>query len=158
KHSVEYRQDAMNEDEAFSRVRVRRQLLPLLRSFNGRITEALGRTADLLRDDRAALDGAATVLLSASRAEAGRLRVDLLAIAPAAVRRRALRHWISQHRGDLRRIEMVHILALDKIVKGNRGGVVIELPGGTRVKRTRAFLEFDDAEVPPTRTGPTRKA
>ena len=37
---IEFRHDEMNEDEAFARVRVRRQLLPMMRSFNPRISEA----------------------------------------------------------------------------------------------------------------------
>ena len=45
----------MNEDEGFSRVRVRKQLLPLMKSFNNRVVEALSRTASLLNEDAEAL-------------------------------------------------------------------------------------------------------
>jgi len=45
---VEFLSDEMNHDEKFSRVRVRKQLLPLMQSFNSKIVEALGRTATLL--------------------------------------------------------------------------------------------------------------
>jgi tRNA(Ile)-lysidine synthase len=148
---VEFRIDAMNADESFARVRIRRKLLPLMQTFNVKIVEALARTAGLLRDDRSALAGATEVLLEAAReaAEAADrenvppgLRTDLLAIAPAAVRRRALRHWIAQGRGDLRRIELVHILAVESLLSGTRGGRVIELPGGSLVSRTRGCLRF----------------
>src|SRR5829696_3076038 len=50
---VESRADAMNEDERFARVRVRRKLLPLLETFNPRAAHALARTADLLQIGRA---------------------------------------------------------------------------------------------------------
>src|SRR5215204_4195323 len=60
---VEFRADAMNDDERFARVRVRRQLLPLLETFNPRAAEALARAAALLREDSAALDEMASALL-----------------------------------------------------------------------------------------------
>jgi tRNA(Ile)-lysidine synthase len=147
---VEFLTDPMNIDEQFARVRVRQKLLPLMQAFNSRIVEALSRTAELLRDDKAALNSAAERLLELSGADAAtsresssrRLRVDLLAIVPVAVRRRALRQWIAQGRGDLRRIELVHVLAVEGLLSGNRGGRTIELPGGSSVSRRRAWLQF----------------
>src|SRR5215218_3648090 len=68
---VEFRADAMNDDERFARVRVRRKLLPLLETFNPRAAEALGRTASLLHEDSAVLDQLAAALLAEARAEAG---------------------------------------------------------------------------------------
>jgi tRNA(Ile)-lysidine synthase len=65
---VEFRADAMNEDERFARVRVRRQLMPLLETFNPRAVEALARAAELLREDSAALERLAAVLLEEARA------------------------------------------------------------------------------------------
>ena len=50
--NVDFRVDEMNDDEAFTRVRVRKQLLPLMKSFNNRVVEALSRTASLLRKTR----------------------------------------------------------------------------------------------------------
>src|SRR5690348_13102619 len=49
--SVEYRQDTMNEDESFTRVRIRKILLPLLKDFNPKIVERLAETAALLREE-----------------------------------------------------------------------------------------------------------
>jgi tRNA(Ile)-lysidine synthase len=53
---VRVRADEMNEDEQFTRVRVRRQLLPLLETFNPRAVETLARTAALLRAEADALE------------------------------------------------------------------------------------------------------
>src|SRR2546421_2013715 len=66
---VEFRADEMNEDERFARVRVRRQLLPLLSSFKPRAAEALARAAELLRADSDALDRLASELLEEARAK-----------------------------------------------------------------------------------------
>lgn len=149
---VEFLTDPMNLDEKFARVRVRQKLLPLMRTFNPRIVEALSRTADLLREDKAALNSAAGRLLELacedasrnSNAPSPRLRADLLTIVPVAVRRRALRQWIAQGRGDLRRIELVHVLAVEGLLSGNRGGRTIELPGGAKVSRRRGWLQFHE--------------
>jgi tRNA(Ile)-lysidine synthase len=141
---VEFRADEMNDDEKFTRVRVRRQLLPQMESFNPRIVEGLTRTAELLREDFAALDHAASRLLElATEDGAGsRLRIDLLALAPPALRRRALRQWIEKYRGDLKRIERVHVLAVESLLFGDRGGRVIELPGGPKVVRRQQWLQL----------------
>jgi tRNA(Ile)-lysidine synthase len=146
---VEFRVDAMNEDERFSRVRVRRQLMPLLESFNPRVVEALSRTAELLREDAAALNAVAEELLRLACEEEKNalseesasismsLSVDVLGRAPVAVRRRALRLWLARGRGDLRRLELVHLAGVEKLLKGERGGRVAELPGNCFVERRR---------------------
>lgn len=145
---VEFRSDPMNGDEQFARVRVRQKLLPLLQTFNSKIVEALSRTASLLREDKAALDSAAERLLElagehiSTKSHSPRLRVDLLEVMPAAVRRRALRQWIAHGRGDLRRIELVHIIAVEGLLSGEKGGRTIELPGGARVSRRQGWLQF----------------
>jgi tRNA(Ile)-lysidine synthase len=138
--------DEMNDDETFSRVRVRKQLLPLMRSFNNRIVEALSRTSDLLNEDAAALAGEANQLLAnaVQNNETGEpsLSVSVLLQKPAAIRRRALREWISQGRGNLNRLEMVHLIAVENLLNDGRGGRVIELPGGMTVRRKRGALEL----------------
>jgi tRNA(Ile)-lysidine synthase len=151
---VEPRADEMNDDEAYARVRVRRRLLPLLETFNPRAAEALSRAAGLLREDSAALDALAAALLEEARAEAEDsgeerveagawpLRVGALASASSAVRRRALRLWLARGRGDLRRISQAHLLGVERLCEGERGGRVAELPGGSSVERRRSLLLF----------------
>ncbi|HVS21523.1 MAG TPA: tRNA lysidine(34) synthetase TilS [Pyrinomonadaceae bacterium] len=149
---VEFRHDEMNADEKFNRVRVRRQLLPLMESFNPKIVEGLMRTAEVLREDSVALNGGAARLLELASEDDKRgvsrnkkeplLQLDLLAAAPPALRRRALRQWLAKCRGDLKRVERVHVLAVESLLFGNRGGRVIELPGGSKISRTRGFLNY----------------
>ena len=152
-----FRQDEMNRDDRFARVRVRRSLLPLMETFNPRIVATLARTAELLRDDSAALENAAGRLLELSNADgAGKgnqLRIDLLLSVRPALRRRALRLWLAERRGDLRRLELVHIRAVESLLYGNRGGRRVELPGSATVSRTRGLLVFEGN----ARTSTTRK-
>ena len=141
---VSARPDAMNEDERFARVRVRQQLLPLLETFNPRIVETLARTARLLQEDLSVLEEYAAKLLAEASEEATidplRLRIDVLAGAPRAVRRMALRVWVRRELGSLRRVELVHIVAIESLLAGERGGRIIELPGGHSVARRRGYL------------------
>ena len=149
---AEYLVDETNADPALSRVRVRQQLLPLMQSFNNRIVEALSRTAAQLREDRAVLfNDAGELLQRASVAGEGEddetkappLNVKLLANEPPALRRRALRQWLAEARGSARRLEMVHLLAVEKLLEGSAGGRTVELPGGGKVKRIKNRLEFE---------------
>jgi len=143
--------DEMNSDLGLSRVRVREQLLPLMQSFNNRIVEAISRTAAQLREDRAVLLSDSDELLRKASLSADEndetavpaLDVKVLAIEPPALRRRALRQWLSQARGSLRRLEMVHLLAVERLLEGTAGARTVELPGGGKVKRSKNRLEFE---------------
>ncbi len=148
---VAFSVDAMNEDESFARVRVRKQLLPLMQTFNRRAVEALARTSELLRADAEALHAAAHELLKAASDEDScgvvSLRVNVLVSASDSVRRRALRQWLARVRGDLRRLELVHLRAVEKLIYGERGGRIAELPGGCCVERKRGHLLFHAEKV-----------
>jgi tRNA(Ile)-lysidine synthase len=143
--SVDYREDAMNLDENFNRVRVRKDLVPLLESFNPRFIETIARSAEILRDDNSALEAAAGRILDLAGSEGartGKLRIDLLLVAPAALRRRALRQWLSKHRGDLRQIEHAHIVAIEKLLMSPKSGRAVELPGGANAIRKQGMLHY----------------
>ena len=153
---IDFRLDAMNADETFARVRVRNQLLPLMTSFNPRIVESLARSTEILREDNAALESAATRLLELSMngdapgAKGGRaLRPDLLRLAQPALRRRALRQWIAACRGDLRRLEHTHILAVERLLFNTGSGRVIELPGGGRIQRNKGLFRYSGPRSKP---------
>jgi tRNA(Ile)-lysidine synthase len=146
--------DEMNDDQTFARVKVRKQLLPLMQSFNQKVVEALSRTATQLREDGAVLSNNSGALLEQAAVSNQQgdlddetkplaLDVKVLANAPPALRRRALRQWLSDARGSARRLEMVHLLAVERLLEGAAGGRVVELPQGGRVRRIRNRLEFE---------------
>ena len=148
---TQFLSDEMNDDLSFARVKVRKQLLPLMQSFNNRIVEALSRTAMQQREDGAVLLNDADALLrraavstqESDETKTPALDVKVLADAPPALRRRALRQWLSNARGSTRRLEMVHLMALEKLLEEKAGGKLVELPGGARVRRQRNRLEFE---------------
>ena len=146
---IDFRVDEMNADEAFARVRVRTQLLPLLKRFNPKAEEAISRAAEILREDNSALDAAAGRLLeysaatpSSSNQKQAAIRADLLRIAKPALRRRALRQWLSLNRGDLRRLERAHIAAIENLLFSPKSGRLVELPGGGVVTRKAGCLHY----------------
>ena len=139
--------DEMNDDQRFARVKVRKQLLPLMQSFNNKIVEALSRTASQLREDGAVLFKDSDELLKRAslaidETKTPVLDVKVLSEAPSALRRRALRQWLSNARGSTRRLEMVHLTAVERLLDGRGSGRLVELPGGGRVRRNRNRLEF----------------
>jgi len=152
RRDLDFRVDEMNDDEKFSRVRVRKQLLPLMKTFNNRVVEALSRTASLLNEDALVLAAEANRLLelaaekpeNTDETNSPSLSVSMLLQWPAAVRRRALREWILRSRGDLHRVEMVHLVAVEKLLEGERGGRVAELPNEMKVTRRRGMLELSN--------------
>ena len=147
-NGIDFLTDAMNEDGRFARVRVRKELLPIMESFNGRIVETLARTASILREDAAELNNQAEKLLIEASIDNKHesahlsLSVNVLAQASAGLRRRALRLWIEKAKGDLRRLETAHILQVESLLKGEQGGRFILLPGGFRIERRKSFLNF----------------
>jgi tRNA(Ile)-lysidine synthase len=130
--------DPQNADPRYQRVRLRREVLPLLDDIlQGGVAEALARTGELLRDDLDALDGWAAAVLGqlSNREEVG---VDALAALPRAVRTRVLRGWmVAAGAGPLtaERTERV-----DELLTGWHGQGPVDLPGGIAVLRRSARL------------------
>lgn len=85
--------DPMNDDRRFTRVRVRRELVPLLAQLNPQVEAALCRLAAAAAEERAVIDAAARALLRAA-ARPGGLACAPLAAAPPAVAKRALATWL----------------------------------------------------------------
>jgi tRNA(Ile)-lysidine synthase len=139
--------DPHNADPSFARVRVRREVLPVLEAELGPgVKEALARTARLLRDDADALDELAARAWEAAREPDG-LRVEPLLAEPAAVRRRVLR-LAALHAGcPGTELFLVHVDALDGLVVGWRGQREIQLPGWVSARRSGVRIRFHAGPV-----------
>jgi tRNA(Ile)-lysidine synthase len=135
--------DPQNADPAFTRVRVRTRVLPLLEAELGPgIAEALARTADQLREDSDALDHFAEEVTEelADIAEAGiSLPVGALASNPPALRQRLIRLAVqSEFHLSLSR---AHTLEVARLVTDWHGQGALDLPG-IRVERQGGLLVF----------------
>jgi len=118
------------------RSQVRHRLMPVLDEVLGPgVPEALARTADLLREDAAVLDGQAAELLTAARTPDGDLDVAVLAAAPSALRRRALRGALVAAGVPAGALSMAHVAAADALVTDWHGQAGVSLPGDRRMVR-----------------------
>lgn len=136
-----YRTDSSNAVMDFTRNRVRHELLPLLRSFNPRVDESLLRLVERLTEDDDVLQGVAERVYASARLPASAtLAWQPLYDAHPAIRGRVLRLWLREIRGDLRRIDAVHLRALEQLILHGEGGSYIELPGGWQVWRRKGML------------------
>ncbi|MGQ0837170.1 tRNA lysidine(34) synthetase TilS [Actinokineospora sp.] len=137
-------EDPHNRDPRFARVRLRHEVLPLLEDvLRGGVAPALARTAAQLRDDLAALDQLAAELIVRARAGAD-LCVTELTAAPPALRRRALRTWLTE--AGAPELTDAHLRAADALVGDWRGQGGVALPGGLVARRAHGRLTCDRAE------------
>jgi tRNA(Ile)-lysidine synthase len=139
--------DPHNDDETFSRVRVRRRLLPALEATLGPgMVEALARTASAARRDADLLDDlAADVFATASGADG--LDADVLAGAPSALRTRVLRVAALQAGCPATDLFAVHVDEMERLVTDWHGQGPLTLPGGVRAARGRGKITFTTAAV-----------
>lgn len=149
--------DPHNDDPRFTRPRIRHAVLPVLEDQLGPgVTEALARTAELVREDCETLDDLADAAFGRLRsahagdgasgddesADPGAVVVDAGALAelPAALRRRVLRSAALQAGTPGGELFRVHVLAMDALVTRWRGQGPVQLPGHRTAYRSGGLL------------------
>jgi tRNA(Ile)-lysidine synthase len=135
--------DPHNDDDAYTRVRVRVTVLPVLeRELGPGVAEALARTAEQLREDSDALDHFAEEMAEelADIAEAGiSLPVSALEANPPALRQRLIRLAVaSEFHVTLSRAQTLEVA---RLVTDWHGQAPLDLPG-IRVERRAGLLVF----------------
>lgn len=136
---IEFWDDPHNVDDAFTRVRLRREVLPLLEDvLGGGVAAALARTGRLLAEDLAALDYLAARVLADVWQRGGAVDLAALAQHPVALRRRALRAWADAV--GAKALTAEHLLRLDALATGDRGSGAVRLPGALDAVRTGSLL------------------
>jgi tRNA(Ile)-lysidine synthase len=148
-------EDPHNCDPAFTRARVRHQALPALEEALGPgVTEALARTAQLLRADAQAIDGWAAAeaerLTRGTREDIAGTCVDVagLAALPEAVRTRVLHRAAVGAGCPPGAVTARHVAELNGLVTRWHGQRWIELPGGIRARRQHGKLIIGRAGGP----------
>ncbi len=135
--------DPHNSDPAYTRVRVRDRVLPVLEDELGPgIAEALARTADQLREDTALLDDLAAQALAHARRDGG-LDIEALRLAPPSIRHRALHRAGLDAGSPPSELTRDHVLAVDQLLVGWRGQKWIDLPGPLRALRRDGLLVIE---------------
>ena len=135
--------DPSNEKPLYTRNRIRRDVLPLLATFNPRIVEMLAAEADMLRDEDAALEAMLEDAMARTvRLESGRVHITrdgFNGLLPA-VRRRILRKAVVSAAGneaaELSSVRTDEAVAFMEEAQTGRG---MDLPCGLVLAR-----EYDD--------------
>jgi tRNA(Ile)-lysidine synthase len=136
---VEFWQDPHNDDHGYTRVRVRRAVLPVLEEQLGPgVAEALARTADQLRGDMDLLDDVAEAAYSGL----ADLPVDGLLAHPAPIRRRVLRLAALDAGSPASELFHEHVLAMDALLTDWHGQKCVDLPGHVRCTRQDGRLHL----------------
>jgi tRNA(Ile)-lysidine synthase len=138
---LDYWNDPHNQDSQFARVRVRTEALPILEKTIGPgISDALARSAHLLRDDADALDH------WAKREE---IHLDLqdldcahLETLPRAIRTRILRAAIYAAGAPAGSVSAEHVSAVEALISAWSGQGALNLPGGVKVERISGRLSL----------------
>lgn len=149
-HRLDWVEDASNSDLTFLRNRVRHRVVPELQqvnpAFEQRVAELCRQFAD---DEDYWQQRVAEVLPGLVVSTADGLRLDrqgMLAL-PHALRARVLRAALLRLRGDLLRIDAVHLRSLDTLLGGDRSQAQLDLPGCWAARRYEQLWLRHEAPV-----------
>jgi len=137
-NSIEFRNDSMNDDRSFARVRIRKDVIPLLRELNPNIVETLTRTSELLGVEhsmRKMKTPPDEISISDAKKLEERELYDLI------------RTWLRQKRGNTRGLRLKHISAIGNLIHSPKSGRIVELPGGAAVVKSGGRLAFRDNKL-----------
>jgi len=140
---MKFRQDRMNDDLKFTRVRVRKTIMPELAKLNPKIVETLAKTASLIQQKSGLSSNASNgeiEKLNDERSE--QLSVADLTDLPENELFIAIRAWLIENRGSSRGLELKHIGAVARLVKSRKSGRIVELPGSDSVVKSGGRLAF----------------
>ncbi|MEY3277924.1 MAG: hypothetical protein RLZZ426_410 [Actinomycetota bacterium] len=139
-YGVEIFEDPHNVDRRFTRVRVRHDVMPVLREALGAsVDEALARTAQLSFDDAQALDlWADRVLKDATDGQT--LIIEVLKTQPKAVMSRVVKAWLEANGAGLGSLTYEHISAVTRLIVDPRVRPSVRVAGGVEVVRESGRL------------------
>lgn len=138
---IKFWQDPHNQSMEFTRVRVREVVLPTMEKEIGPgISDALARSAKLLRDDADALDYLSDEIFS--KLEPASLDISKLEAQPRAISTRILRRAIYLAGAPQGSLSADHIEPVEALITAWKGQGSISLPGGVTVARISGRLSL----------------
>ena len=138
-----WREDESNQDQTFTRNRIRHQLLPLLASFNPNISSQLAGLCEQMRqDDDFWLEQVSQELTRCGQRQKDSYSLDrlqLLELAPALAGR-VIRAALQEVRGDLRGMTAAHITDILQLINQGPPQGELSLPGAWIARRYDSLL------------------
>ena len=151
-HHVPHVEDATNADEYYARNRIRRQVVPVLRQLNPRLTESAAETMGYLRADDDYLNAQAAAACRNARWAEDDLVIEARHIAglPAAIAPRAVRRLLEMMGdGGAVNCSAAHLKAVVNLARGEDPSAVVFLPGGRLAQRVYRELLLTTRRAPP---------
>lgn len=147
-------EDSSNESDIFLRNRIRRHLLPaLMKDYNPRLVEHLGRTAEILRMEDDYIQGVAEDLLRrwivSGPEEAARIPLDELLPLHEALIQRIFKKILLSLSPLKNGIGHRHVDAVMSILKGDSPNAAVDLPFHVRAGREYGMIYFERKEKIP---------
>ena len=132
--------DAMNEDPAYFRNRVRGAMLPLFLKENPAFLDTVADRWRMARDDATFLQSALAGIAAQEREQGVFLSRDTLTAAPTALRMRKYMDILAELGPG--QATAGHLAVLDDVWRRNEGGKTIQFPGGKTAVITEGGILF----------------
>lgn len=143
----DYVTDSTNEEDAYTRNRIRHTVVPALRAIQPSAAQAAARLGDLLRQDEDCLGSLALQCLAQAARPDGAWEIAPLRRAHPAVRSRALRRLLAQGGMPLRDLTAQHIRALERLLESKNPSARCGLPHGFAARREYGALRLTREEA-----------
>lgn len=141
-HGLPHVEDSSNRSDAYTRNRIRHQVMPQLESVCPGFARRLTATAQLLEADEAYLQQLAEQTAAQAHLEGGRLTVsaDALAQLPQPLAVRAVRKLIGQMTQGNDNCAAAHLEGVAALCRGEDPSAQIHLPNGLTARREYGLL------------------
>ncbi len=142
-HRIPWRTDSTNSDEAYTRNRLRHQVIPVLREINPRLTAGMAETIAHLRADNDYLNAQAAGACAGARWEGDDLVIEAAGVAglPESLAVRAARRLLELlGDGDTVNCSASHLRDIVALCRGDAPSAAVCLPGGRVAQRVYGSL------------------
>lgn len=147
-NGIAHVEDSTNSDTAYARNRLRREVMPVLRSINPNFSHTLAECLPRLNEERQVLDSLAENALAGYTCTAGTVTLDAARIAalPPVVAARCIKRALE--RLDCYQISAAHLNAAAALAGHDAPSASVDLPHGITARREYGRLILTREDVP----------